>query len=134
VAIGFVLMEAANIAVSIVVTRLSINTFTFLYVNVGYVVILAAAGGYIAAAIARHRGTLHGLLLAVLIVLIGLLSGTEAGRNQPRWYPAIMTFGSAAAAVFGGYLCSRFRRHHSSGHYRGRPQYVRPSPSDRHGD
>jgi membrane-bound metal-dependent hydrolase YbcI (DUF457 family) len=120
VVIAFLLMEAANIAVSIVVTRLAINTTTFLFINVGYVVILAAAGGYLAAALARHRGVLHGSLLAVLIVLVGLLSGTEGGRNQPRWYPAVMTFGSAAAAVFGGYLCSRFRRQHSSGHYRPR--------------
>jgi hypothetical protein len=109
-------MEAAIIAATIVATR-ALSPQEYLWANVGYSMAFAAIGGYLTAALARHRGTLHGALLAILIVGLALLAGAEAGRNQPRWYPAVVTFGSAAAAVFGGYLCSRFRRHHSSGHY-----------------
>lgn len=111
-------MEAAIIAAAIVATR-TLNPQEYLWANVAYSMAFAAAGGYLAAALTRHRGTLHGALLAVLIVGLALLAGAEAGRNQPRWYPAVLTFGSAAAAVFGGYLCSTLRRHSSSGHYRG---------------
>ena len=110
-------METAIIAATIVATR-TLDATTYLSVNVAYNMAFAAAGGYLTAVMARQSGTLHGLLLAVLIVAIGLLSGTEAGSNQPPWYPAVLTFGRAAAAVFGGYVCSRFRRHHSTGHYR----------------
>ena len=120
VVIGFVLMETAIIATTIVTTR-TLAPEVWLWANVGYSMAFAAAGGYFTAMMARHRGTMHGGLLAVLIVALQLAAGTEAGRNQPSWYPAVLTFGSAATAVFGGYLCSRLRRHHSSGHYRGRP-------------
>jgi hypothetical protein len=110
-------MEAAIIAATIVATR-TLSTSAYLSANVAYSMVFAAAGGYLTATLARERGVLHGSLLAVMIVGLALLLGPEAGRNQPRWYPAVLTFGSAAAAVFGGYLCSRFRRHYSSGHYR----------------
>jgi hypothetical protein len=119
VAIGFVLMETAIIVATVVTTR-TLAPDVWLWANVGYSMAFAAAGGYLTATIARHRGTLHGALLAVLIVGLALLVGPEAGRNQPRWYPAVLTFGSAAAAIFGGYVCSRFRRHHSAGQYRGK--------------
>jgi predicted membrane protein len=111
-------MEAGIIAATIVATRV-LSAQAYLWANVAYSMAFAVAGGYLTAALTRHRGTLHGALLAVLIVGLALLAGAEAGRSQPRWYPAVLTFGSAAAAVFGGYLCSRLRRHHSSGHYRG---------------
>jgi len=111
-------MEAAIVAATIVATR-TLSAQEYLWANVAYSMVFAALGGYITATLTRHRGTLHGALLAVLIVGLALLAGAEAGRNQPRWYPAVVTFGSAAAAVAGGYLCSRLRRHHSAGHYRG---------------
>jgi putative membrane protein (TIGR04086 family) len=111
-------MEAAVIAATIVATRV-LPPETYLWVNVGYSCLFAAAGGYLAATLAGQRGTLHGTFVAVLIVLLGLLSGVEAGRDQPSWYPAMLTFGAAASAVFGGYLCSRFRRLFSAGHHRG---------------
>jgi hypothetical protein len=113
-------METAIIAATSVATR-TLSPDVWLWANVGYSIAFAASGGYLTATIARHRGTLHGGLLAVLIVGLAILVGPEAGRNEPAWYPAVLTFGSAWAAVFGGYICSRFRRHHSAGHYRGRP-------------
>ncbi len=122
-AIGFLLMETAIIAATIVTTR-TLAPEVWLWANVGYSMAFAVVGGYLTATIARYRGTLHGGLLAVLIVALALAAGTEAGRNEPGWYPAVLTFSSAAAAVAGGYVCSRFRRHHSVGHYRGK---QRPS-------
>jgi len=113
-------MEAAIIAATIVATR-ALSSQAWLWANVGYSMVFALGSGYFTATMARHRGTLHGALLAVLIVALALVAGAEPGRNQPRWYPAVLTFGSAAAAVFGGFLCSRLRRHSSAGHYRGRP-------------
>ena len=111
-------MEAAVIAATIVATRV-LPPETYLWANVGYSWVFAVVGGFLAATLARHRGTLHGAFVAVLIVVVGLLSGAEAGRNQPNWYPAVLTFGAAASAVFGGYVCSRFRRLFSPGHHRG---------------
>ena len=116
-AIGFALMEAAIIVCTIVASRV-LPPQTYLWANVGYSMLAAAIGGYLTAVMARQRGTLHGSLLAVLVVAIALLAGPEAARTQPRWYPAVLTFGNASAAVFGGFLCSRFRRLHSAGHYR----------------
>jgi hypothetical protein len=112
-------MEAAIIATTIVATR-ALAPDVWLWVNVGYSMVFAAIGGFLTATMARHRGTLHGGLLAVLIVGLALLAGPEAGRNEPARYPPVLTFGSAAAADFGGYACSRFRRQHSAGHYRGK--------------
>jgi hypothetical protein len=110
-------METAIIAATIVATR-TLSPAVYLWANVGYSMAFATAGGYFTAMMARHRGTLHGFLLALLIVALSILAGTDAGRNEPPWYPAILTFGNAAAAVVGGYLCSRLRRHQSAGHYR----------------
>ena len=111
-------MEAAVIAATIVATRV-LPPDTYLWANVAYSCLFAAAGGFLAATLAHQRGTLHGTFVAVLIVVVGLLSGAEAGRNQPGWYPPVLTFSAAASAVFGGYLCSRFRRLFSAGHHRG---------------
>ena len=112
-------METAIIGTTIVATR-TLAPEVWLWVNVGYSMAFATAGGFLTATMARHRGTMHGGMLAVLIVALALAAGTEAGRNQPPWYPAVLTFSSAAGAVVGGYICSRFRRHFSAGHYRGR--------------
>ncbi len=117
VAVGFVLMQAAILAATIVATR-ALAPSVYLWANVGYSTLFALAGGYLAATVARHRGVLHGSLLAILIVALGLLSVDNKG-NHPRWYPAVLTFASAGAAVLGGYICSRLRRRLSAGHYRG---------------
>ena len=125
VAAGFLTTEAAIIAATIVATRV-LTPPTYLWAYIVSHCVVAFFGGYLAATLARERGTLHGALVAVLIVALGLLLGAEARRGEPRWYPAVFTFGGAACAVLGGLVCSRLRRHYSSGHY-SRPSRSRQS-------
>jgi len=116
--IGYVLMLVGTIVATAVTSRMGLPLPTYLTSYVASACVFAAIGGYIAAVVGRHRGTLHGSIVAVLIVALALLAGPEASRNQPTWYPAVLTFSSAVCAVFGGYLCSRLRRSHSAGHFR----------------
>ena len=113
------LTQAAIIVATIIVTRLPLVPETMLWANAVDNYLCAFGGGLVVGAMARHRGTLHGGLLAVVIVLLGLALGAESSRAQPRWYAAAVTFGSALSAVTGGFICSRLRRTYSSGHYRG---------------
>lgn len=110
------MIETGVILATIVATRV-LSHSAYLWANVGYHYVFATIGGYIAATLAERRGSLHGALVGVLIVLLGLALGAEARRGEPRWYPAVFTFGGAACAVLGGFVCSRIRRHYSSGHY-----------------
>jgi hypothetical protein len=113
VVFGYLLMAVSAAVASLVASRL-LAAPLYLQVNVGYSYVLAAISGYLTAAMSRHRGVLHGSALAVVIVLVGLLAGADPGRNQPRWYPAVVTFGSAGFAVLGAYACSVLRRRRRS--------------------
>ncbi len=79
----------------------------YLVANLCYSLAFAAAGGWLAAVIARQ--TLAGIGLGVLILMMGLASFFAFQSSEPAWYAFLRPILGAAAACAGGVL--RVKRH-----------------------
>jgi hypothetical protein len=58
----------------------------YIFVNLGYSFLAAAAGGYVTAWIARHNPLIHVLALAITVLLLAALSALQQRGKQPVWY------------------------------------------------
>jgi hypothetical protein len=58
----------------------------YIFINLGYSFLAAAAGGYVTAWIAVHNPLVHVLALAITVLLIAALSALQQRREQPVWY------------------------------------------------
>lgn len=73
----------------------------YLTVNVIASAIAALVAGWITGTLAGHDPLTHGLALAALMVVLGLLSARQAGAAQPRWYRTLLVTLMPALAVVG---------------------------------
>jgi len=82
-------------------------TPTYLVINILYGVLAAMIGGYYTAWVARRLPVRHGMALALLILIMGVVTiFVEQQGNQPVWYSYVMPVLGAMGAVMG----SRLRR------------------------
>ncbi len=58
----------------------------YIFVNLGYSFLAAAAGGYVTAWIAQHNPLVHVLALAITVLLLAALSALQQRGPQPVWY------------------------------------------------
>jgi hypothetical protein len=58
----------------------------YIFVNLGYSFLAAAAGGYVTAWIAQHNPLIHVLALAITVLLLAALSALQQRGKQPVWY------------------------------------------------
>ena len=75
----------------------------YIFVNLGYSFLAAAAGGYVTAWIAAHNPLVHVLALAITALLLAALSALQQRGEQPVWYMlALVAF--TPSGVFAGGL------------------------------
>lgn len=58
----------------------------YIFVNLGYSFLAAAAGGYVTAWIGAHSPLVHVLALAITVLLLAALSALQQRGKQPVWY------------------------------------------------
>ncbi len=91
---GYAVMAAIVVAATALISRLlpewcgqgTRPAAGYLFVNLGYSFLAAAAGGYITAWIAAPSPLAHALVLAVIVLLLGAVSAFSARGRQPVTY------------------------------------------------
>jgi hypothetical protein len=91
-----------------------IPTPGYLGVNLGYSLLFAVCGGYVAATVARRRPVAHAAGVGVIMLILGVASivlvGTSGMGEQPAWYPYILLVLGPAGALLGGVVKGRASR------------------------
>lgn len=80
-------------------------TAPYLIVNLMFGLVSAAAGGWVAGAVAGRAPLVHAGILGALILLLGVWTAAQGGAaraGQPAWYGWTLPFVGAAGAVLGG--------------------------------
>jgi hypothetical protein len=75
----------------------------YIFINLGYSFLAAAAGGYVTAWIAAHNPLVHVLALAIIVLLLAALSALQQRGEQPVWYMLALV-ALAPLGVFAGGL------------------------------
>ncbi len=74
----------------------------YVFVNLGYSMLAAAAGGYVTAW-ATGRSPLNSVLaLAVVVLVMGAISALQARERQPLWYVLALFVITPLGVVLGG--------------------------------
>jgi hypothetical protein len=76
----------------------------YVFVNLGYSFMAAAAGGYVTAWIAEHNPLIHVLALAITVLLLGALSALQQRGQQPVWYMLTLVALTPLGVLTGGLL------------------------------
>ncbi len=76
----------------------------YVFVNLGYSFLAAAAGGYVSAWIAARGPLANVLALAVVVLVLGGLSALQAKGRQPLWYQAALIAITPMGVVVGGLI------------------------------
>ena len=58
----------------------------YIFVNLGYSFLAAAAGGYVTALLAAANPLYHVLALAIIVLALAALSAMQSKGKQPIWY------------------------------------------------
>lgn len=74
----------------------------YVFVNLGYSFLAAAAGGYVTAWIAVHNPLIHVLALAITVLLLAALSALQQRGKQPVWYMLAMVAIAPLGVLAGG--------------------------------
>lgn len=80
----------------------STPTSGYVFVNLGYSFLAAAAGGYVAAWIAAHNPLIHVLALAIIVLLLAALSAIQQRGKLPIWYLLILVALTPLGVLAGG--------------------------------
>lgn len=76
----------------------------YVFVNLGYSFLAAAAGGYVTARIAEHNPLIHVLALAITVLLLAALSALQQRGKQPVWYMLTLVALTPLGTLAGGLL------------------------------
>lgn len=76
----------------------------YVFVNLGYSFLAAAAGGYITAWIAEQNPLIHALALAIAVLLLAALSALQQRGKQPAWYLLALVALTPIGALVGGLI------------------------------
>lgn len=58
----------------------------YMFVNLGYSFLAAAAGGYVTALLAAANPLYHVLALGIIVLALSALSAMQSKGKQPAWY------------------------------------------------
>lgn len=76
----------------------------YVFVNLGYSFLAAAAGGYATAWVASMRPLPSVLALAVAVLVLGAISALQARGRQPAWYQLVLLILAPLGVVAGGLM------------------------------
>ena len=107
---GFATMAVIVIAVTAVFGRLTPDWVGtkgrpdpgYVFVNLGYSFLAAAAGGYITALVASANPLTNVLGLGIVVLAMGAMSALQARGRQPVWYQMALLVISPLGVLAGG--------------------------------
>lgn len=73
-------------------------------VNIVCSALAAFVGGFVTVRLAPDRPFYHGIALALLMCVMGVISARQAGDGQPRWYQIVLCTLMPAVALVGAYI------------------------------
>jgi len=76
----------------------------YIFVNLGYSFLAAAAGGYVTAWLAENNPLLHVLVLAITVLLLAAISVVPQRGRQPIWYLLMLVAFTPLGALGGGLI------------------------------
>jgi hypothetical protein len=74
----------------------------YIFINLGYSFLAAAAGGYVTAWIDAHNPLVHVLALAITVLLLAALSALQQRGQQPVWYMLTLVALTPVGVLAGG--------------------------------
>jgi hypothetical protein len=74
----------------------------YIFVNLGYSFLAAAAGGYVTAWAAQRNPLIHVLALGIVVLLLSALSALQSRGQQPVWYSLALVAVSPFGVLAGG--------------------------------
>ena len=107
---GFAVMALLVIAMTALLTRM-VPSWTgaegrpqpgYVFVNLGYSFLAAAAGGYVTAWVAAANPLIHVLALGVVVLALAALSALQSRGKQPIWYQLALVAISPFGVLAGG--------------------------------
>jgi hypothetical protein len=107
---GFATMALLVIVVTALLTKLTPGWVgdegnpkpAYIFVNLGYSFIAAAAGGYVTAWAAAANPLIHVLALGVVVLAISALSVLQSRGMQPIWYALALVAVTPMGVLAGG--------------------------------
>ena len=75
---------------------------SYVFVNLGYSFLAAAAGGYVTAWVAGDNPLYHVLALAIVVLALAALSALQQHGKQPVWYALILVGLTPLGILAGG--------------------------------
>ena len=79
----------------------------YMFVNLGYSFLAAAAGGYVTSWLAQANPLYHVLALAIIVLALAALSAMQFKGKQPIWYQLTLTAISPLGVLAGGLVSLR---------------------------
>jgi hypothetical protein len=79
----------------------------YVFVNLGYSFLAAAAGGYVTALAAHSNPLILVLALGIVVLLMAALSALQSRGKQPVWYQLALVAISPLGVLAGGLLRMR---------------------------
>lgn len=109
-AAGFSAMAVLVIVITALLTRLTPSWVgevgrpqpAYVFVNLGYSFLAAAAGGYVTAWASVANPLFHVLVLGVIVLVLAALSAMQARGKQPIWYALALVAISPLGVLVGG--------------------------------
>jgi hypothetical protein len=74
----------------------------YMFVNLGYSFLAAAAGGYVTAWLSAANPLIHVLVLGIVVLAMGGLSALQAKGKQPVWYALTLLAVAPLGVLAGG--------------------------------
>jgi hypothetical protein len=109
---GFAVMVTLVISITALLTRMVPSWVSdqgrpqpgYVFVNLGYSFLAAAAGGYVTAWIAQANPLVHVLALGMVVLALAALSALQSRGKQPIWYQLALVAISPLGVLAGGLL------------------------------
>jgi hypothetical protein len=107
---GFAVMAMLVIGMTALLTRM-VPSWTgaegrpepgYVFVNLGYSFLAAAAGGYVTAWVAAANPLIHVLALGLVVLALAALSGMQSRGKQPIWYQLALVAITPLGVLAGG--------------------------------
>ena len=107
---GFATMAVLVIAITALLTKLTPSWVGvqgkprpgYIFVNLGYSFLAAAAGGYVTAWAAAANPLVHVLALGMVVLALAALSALQSRGKQPIWYQLVLVAISPLGVLAGG--------------------------------
>jgi hypothetical protein len=107
---GFMTMAALVAGLTALLTRLTPSWVGdegkpqagYIFVNLGYSFLAAAAGGYVTAWVAVANPMYHVMALGIIVLALAALSALQARGKQPIWYQLTLVALTPMGVLAGG--------------------------------